>query len=139
MGAADVNAPLAVKSVMTPWPFSIDIDAPLNQARVVMREQEIRHLPVTQNDVVVGIVTDRDIKLLLGPDFDYPPIRELRVRDIYAEPYLVEQDTPLAEVLEQMVTRHIGSAVVVCGGALTGIFTALDACRELALRLDGRA
>lgn len=131
-GNRHVDATLAVRNVMTPWPYSIDLDAPLSDARQLMRKYEIRHLPVTRDDAVVGIVTDRDIKLILGPDFDYPAIRELRVRDIYAEPYVVNEDTPLNEVLREMVRRHIGSAIVTESGRLSGIFTAFDACRALA-------
>jgi CBS domain-containing protein len=118
---------------MTPFPYSIDIDAPLSEARAFMQHHRIRHLPVTAHRAIVGIVTDRDIKLMLGPDFAYPPERELKVRDACAEdPYVVPASTPLALVAETMAKRHIGSAVITKKDALVGIFTSTDACRVLA-------
>jgi CBS domain-containing protein len=118
---------------MTPFPYSIDIDAPLSKARLLMRRHRIRHLPVTAQRAIVGIVTDRDIKLVLGPDFAYPPEKELTVRDVCVEdPYIVPASTPVAVVADTMAKRHIGSAVVTKKQALVGIFTSTDACRALA-------
>jgi CBS domain-containing protein len=122
-----------IVGVMTPFPYSIDIDAPLSEARAVMRRHRIRHLPVTAQRAIVGIVTDRDIKLLLGPDFAYPPEKELKVRDVCVEePYIVPASTPVAVVADTMAKRHIGSAIIMKNAALAGIFTSTDACRVLA-------
>lgn len=118
---------------MTPFPYSIDIDAPLSEARAFMQHHRIRHLPVTAQRAIVGIVTDRDIKLMLGPDFACPSENELKVRDVCVEdPYVVPASTPVAVVAETMAKRHIGSAVITKKDALVGIFTSTDACRVLA-------
>ncbi len=118
---------------MTPFPYSIDVDAPLSEARAFMQRHRIRHLPVTAHSAIVGIVTDRDIKLVLGPDFAYPPENELRVRDVCVEdPYVVPATTSVAVVADTMAKRHIGSAIVTKRGSLVGIFTSTDACRALA-------
>jgi CBS domain-containing protein len=122
-----------IVAFMTPFPYSIDIDAPLSDARAFMQRHRIRHLPVTAQRTIVGIVTDRDIKLMLGPDFAYPPERELKVRDVCVEdPYIVPASTPVAVVAETMAKRHIGSALITKRDALVGIFTSTDACRTLA-------
>ena len=42
---------------------------------------------------------------------------------------------PVTTVLDEMVSRHIGSAVVTDSGHPVGIFTALDACRHLSVIL----
>jgi acetoin utilization protein AcuB len=98
-----------------------------------MRRHRIRHLPVTAQRQIVGMVSDRDIKLVLGPDFAYPPEKELTVRDVCVEdPYIVTASTPVAVVADTMAKRHIGSAVVTKKQALVGIFTSTDACRALA-------
>ncbi len=118
---------------MTPFPFSIDIDAPLGEARRFLRERHIHHLPVTREGVLAGILTDRDIKLALGPDLDSPPERELYVRDVFQpDSYVVEAGELLEHVAGTMAERHIGSALVTRGGKLVGIFTTTDACRALA-------
>lgn len=51
-------------------------------------------------------------------------------------PYVVWADTPVAEVLGEMLTRRVGSALVVDQrslqrGRVVGIFTAVDAVKAL--------
>jgi len=127
-----------VIAFMTPFPHSIDIDASLAQARRMMREGNFRHLPVTAGGDIVGVVTDRDIKLLLGPDFGNPDERELKVHDAYIDkPCVVPASTPVATVARTMTEHHIGSAIVTKNDKLVGIFTVTDACRALAEILHG--
>jgi len=126
----------AIKSVMTAFPYSIDIDAPIEEAIEFMRRESIRHLPVTENGDLKGLVTDRDIKLVLGPDFAYPEPEELSVRDVLStDTYVVDLATPLDVVLEHMATHRLGSALVTRKGRLAGVFTTTDACRAFADRL----
>ena len=40
---------------MTPFPHSVDIKAPLDEAQEFLREHRIRHLPVTDEGVLVGV------------------------------------------------------------------------------------
>ena len=118
---------------MTPFPHSIDVDAPLEDAHKLMREHHFRHLPVMSGGEIVGVLTDRDIKLVLGPDFGSPDERELRVRDAYVEKAcVVPASTPVAKVARVMAQNRIGSAIVTKHGKLVGIFTVTDACRALA-------
>ncbi len=118
---------------MTPFPHSIEIDEPLLAARRMMLEHHVHHLPVVKNHQLQGIISDRDIKLLLGPEFDYPNPRDLTVADAYVEnAYAVDINTMLKEVLRAMAERRIGAAVVTRNDQLAGIFTAVDACRTLA-------
>ncbi len=122
-----------VIAFMTPFPHSIDVDAPLEDAHKLMREHRFRHLPVMSGGEIVGVLTDRDIKLVLGPDFGTPDERELRMRDAYVErPCVVPASTPVANVARVMAQNRIGSAIVTKHGKLVGIFTVTDACRALA-------
>jgi acetoin utilization protein AcuB len=122
-----------ILAYMTPFPYSIDVDAPLAEAHAFLRERHIRHLPVTAQGGLVGILTDRDIKLALGPDLDSPPERELAVRDVFQpDSYVVDAGEQLEAVAATMAERHVGSALVTRGGKLVGIFTTTDACRALA-------
>jgi CBS domain-containing protein len=133
-GIAMRDAP-KLKNVMTPFPYSVDADAPIEQAVEFMREHKIRHLPVTKKGSLTSLVTDRDIKLVLGPDFAYP--RDLKVRDAMVKDcYIVDLATPLSAVLRHMAQHRIGSAVVTRRGKLAGVFTSNDACRALADCLD---
>ena len=128
-----------VIAFMTPFPYSVDVDAPLKDAHALMREHRFRQLPVTSAGAIVGVLTDRDIKLVLGPDFDRPKEEELSVRDAYVEqPCVVSASTPVATVARTMAEKHIGSAIVTKKGRLVGIFTVTDACRALAQVLEGQ-
>lgn len=123
----------AIKAVMTPFPYSVDANAPIDKARKFMSEHGIRHLPVTDRQEIVGVLTDRDIKLYLGPDFDYPSEKEARVKDVYMDkPYIVDLNERLDRVLKTMAERHIGSVLVTRHGKLAGVFTSTDACKSYA-------
>ena len=126
-----------ILAYMTPFPYSVDVDAPLAEAHAFLRERRIRHLPVTERGQLAGVLTDRDIKLALGPDLGSPPERELSVRDVFQpDCYVVDAGTPLLTVAATMAERHLGSALVTRGERLVGIFTATDACHALARLLQ---
>jgi len=128
-----------ILAYMTPFPFSIDVEAPLAEAHAFLRDRNIRHLPVTRDGVLAGVLTDRDIKLALGPDLGSPPERELRVSDVFQpESYVVDAGERLEDVAATMAERHVGSALVTRAGKLVGIFTTTDACRALARVLRDR-
>jgi len=102
-----------------------------------MREHKIRHLPVMDKGVLKGVVSDRDIKLMLGPDFAYPNPRELKVGNVMIEDcYVVDLATPLRAVLRHMAEHRLGSALVTRRGKLAGVFTSTDACRAFADYLE---
>lgn len=129
----------SVMGSMTPFPHAIDVEAPLTAAREMMRERGFRHLPVISEGRLLGILSDRDIKLALGPDLGYAPEGELKVRDVYlADAYTVDGHTPLDQVAGTMAERHIGAALVTQHGRLAGVFTSTDACRALARFLRER-
>jgi acetoin utilization protein AcuB len=115
---------------MTPFPHSVKTEDPLIRAQALMAEHEIRHLAVTEDDHLVGVLTDRDLKRALDPDLGLPPKAELLVRDVFVtDAYVVEGGEPLDLVLDHMATNHIGSALVTRDGLLVGILTATDSCR----------
>ena len=71
-----------IKNFMTPFPYAIGESAPLEEARAFMRAKRIRHLPVTRDGVPIGMITDRDVNHVLGPDFAYPNPGELTVGQV---------------------------------------------------------
>ena len=128
-----MTAPLTVGDVMTRGPWVVDDDAPLRQARHLMVDREIHHLPVVQRGRLVGVLSDRDLKRALDPDLGLPPEDELFVRDVCVfDAYTVPPEEPLERVLREMAARHIGSVLVTDGAGLVGILTASDACRLFA-------
>jgi acetoin utilization protein AcuB len=122
-----------IRRIMTPFPHTIAAEAPVSEAREFLNHHRLHHLPVMDGEHLVGIIGDRDLKLLLGLDPDYAQRTDLRVRDaMVTDVYVVDLNTPLDQVLDALVARQIGSALVTRKGRLAGVFTVTDACRELA-------
>jgi len=122
-----------VGAVMTPLPRAVDVNTPLREARGLMRERGIRHLPVQKEGELVALLSDRDIKRALDSGLGLPGVDELFAGSIAVfDPYTVPEATPLDEVLREMADRHIGSVLIEQEGDLLGIFTSSDAVRLLA-------
>ena len=55
-------AAIAVRDIMTASPLvTIDLDAPTSEAARLMREHNIRRLPVMKDGALVGIITSKDL------------------------------------------------------------------------------
>lgn len=123
-----------VELYMTPSPHTIAHDQPLAEAHRIMRAHGIRHLPVVDGDQLVGLLSQRDLHLfetLDDVDPEQVPVREAMTQEIYS----VSPSTTVSEVAAQMADSKLGSAVVVDGGRVVGIFTAVDGLRGLSLLL----
>ncbi len=114
----------AVKTVMTPFPWSIDVKEGLEKAKAMMVEHGIRHLPVSEEGELVGVLSERDSMSHEGEDVT---VEAACRRDAY----IVDMAAPLARVAFELSRRRIGSALVMREGKLVGIFTSSDACRSL--------
>lgn len=116
-----------LKTAMTPFPYSVDVSASMEEARAVLASHDFHHLPVTRDGHVCGIVHAED---LAGTDA--APVHA----HYRADAFVVDIETPLAEVLEAMLERHVDAAVVMRHGKLAGVFTTTDACRAFAALLN---
>ena len=115
-------------AAMTPFPHAIDLHAPVQDAAAMMAHHEIRHLPVTDSNALVGIVSARDLAEHEAGNW--------LVADVYrGDPYVVEADFPLEAVLQTMATRHLGAVIITRHGRLAGIMTTVDVCRTFAVHL----
>lgn len=126
-----------VQKFMTSQPYSIEADRAVSEAQKIMADARIRHLPVTRNSKVSGMLSERDIKAALGIAGTSPD--SLLVGDICSEPaYVVSPEASLRDVSIEMAEHHYGSAVVAQNGKLVGILTTVDICRALAEVLEQR-
>src|SRR5512138_1810184 len=120
-----------VRKHMTLSPQVVSSGQTLLQAHQIMRERNIRHLPVVDDGRLVGVVSQRDLYLLetlKGVD----PGAEIVAEAMAREPYAVPPDAPLEEVAAAMAESKFGCAVVVDRGSVIGLFTTVDALRALA-------
>jgi CBS domain-containing protein len=122
-----------VKSVMTPFPHSIDVDDTVENASKMMAEHDIHHLPVTERGKPLGVVTDRAVNRLLAERAAHsgggshsrdgsPRVRDVANFDIL----VVDLLAPLDGVVMEMARQRLTTALVVREERLVGILTAGD-------------
>lgn len=119
---------------MSPSPVTINLRRPIAAARSAMREHQIRHLPVLDGGQVVGLVSERDllvVESMPGVNPTVVRVEEAMVQGVFQ----VSSATPVADVVEAMIERKLGSAVVVDDDQVVGVFTTIDALRALRDRL----
>lgn len=118
-----------IQKFMTTMPHTIGSDMTIKKAMEIMREHRIRHLPVQKGGKLVGIITDRDVKL--ARSFQGPG--ELSVDDVMTpDPYVVGPEASLNDVVLEMAEHKYGCAIVQQdNGKVVGIFTDNDGLRVL--------
>ena len=141
-----------VRDIMTRSPYSIELETPLGTAIDVMIERKIRHLPVVdERGVVVGIITDRDLRsAVLTPALEQylsdaarrrlrgvvGTLESLRVKDaMTCNPITTRPDMPVTQAAALMLEARIGSLPVIENGKLIGIVTDRDAVEALAMQV----
>jgi acetoin utilization protein AcuB len=90
----------------------------------LLREHQIRHLPVVEDGKLVGIITDRDIRLIF-PSAVTAAQRQQDPHDAL-EKVSVTSETPIADAARLLLERRIGGLPVVEGEHLVGIITKDD-------------
>ena len=126
--------PEKIKAVMTRYPFTVSPQSTIREALQTMDRYDIRHIPVTESEKVIGVLSEREIRRFESVmDADKVAARDVMV----SNPYFVTHGTPLVEVVKVMQSKKIGSAVITKNnGEILGIFTTTDALRILAELLE---
>ena len=112
-----------VKDVMIRDVVTIDSGATLLDVASKMRDANIGMLPVIEDGVVRGVVTDRDLVIRAMVNDVRPS--EARVNEYVSEPpRCAEADWPLEDAMDEMARQHVGRLPVVdSGGAVVGVVT----------------
>ena len=125
---------IRVADWMTETVLAVDTYDSIAIARQLMAKHRVNQLPVLENDQLVGLVTDRDIRDA------YPTsmmIDQTKAIDSFAEKVTVEEvmthdvlivrpDTPLTTAVGLLRKHRIGSLPVVEDKSLVGIITRSD-------------
>ena len=123
-------------------PVSIGPDASYYEARNLIHEKGVRHLPVVdKNNMLIGIVTDRDIREAAPSDATLLSVQELNylLGKLKVSSFMtpkgklitITPDTIIEEAVQLMHDNKIGCLPVVDEGRLYGIFTERDALDHL--------
>jgi CBS domain-containing membrane protein len=124
-----------VHEVMTPSPLMIQADASLFDARRVMHEHHVRHLPVcNEKGELVGLLTQRDllactVSVLAEVDQQSQneleqgiPVREVMTTNIAC----VQQHSSVIEAADYFLEHNHSCLPVLDGEELVGILTEVD-------------
>jgi acetoin utilization protein AcuB len=137
---------MRIKDVMTRNPVTVESDTLVLDAQKLMREKNIRRLPVLDEGKLVGIITQHDLLMASPSPATSLSIHELnyllskmKVKEImHKNPMTFTPDTPFEEALKIGQEKKIGSFPVLENGKLVGIATESDIVRFLTRALGLR-
>ncbi|MGB7948679.1 MAG: CBS domain-containing protein [Candidatus Binatia bacterium] len=126
--------PIRVADWMTESVLAVETFDSINIARQLMAKHRVNQLPVLDNERLVGIVTDRDLRdayptsmmIDRGEEIDRfadsVTVEEVMSHDVFT----VHPDTPLAKAVGLLRRHRIGSLPVMKNKKLVGIITRSD-------------
>ena len=124
-----------IGEVMSTVPITIPDDLSLTDAQQRMFDHKIRHLPVLNGEHLVGLLSERDIALIGG----IPSVKLDKVtvgQAMHEKPFTCNPGDSMREVTTTMLEHKFGSAIVMDDGKVVGMYTTVDALRELISVLD---
>lgn len=137
---------MKVRDLMTASPHTLAPGATLGDALAVMGKHGIRHLPIVENNRIVGLISERDVKMALGPDSMSMDLDQIdpRQADGPVDWFMVDgvltvnAEAPLGAACRLFVTTKIGALPVVEGGKLVGILSVIDLLEAAAPLFDAK-
>jgi acetoin utilization protein AcuB len=129
-----------VRHLMTTAPITVPPSTSVVEAKALMARSRIRHLLVVEDGRLLGIVTDRDIRLNMPSPATSLSVWELNyllaklvVREIMTKSVITITPRHNARDAARLMLEHkIGGLPVVDGKRLVGIVTETDLVRALA-------
>jgi acetoin utilization protein AcuB len=137
---------LTVNDLMTFDPDAVSPDVPLSEVVAKMNRDGCRQLPVVEDGKLVGIVTDRDVRLAVNSPIieeEHTVRHEERAELLHqlvvascmtVEPMTVTTDLPAREAADLLALYKFGALPVVDDGKLVGIISVTDFLRHMASR-----
>ena len=124
-----LNVP--VEEFTTPDPITAPESMPVEDMAQLMKEFGIRHLPVKRQNKIVGLISQRDLNVVMALDVNKKMM--LRARDLMITNLAtIRSSASLDEAAFQMSSKKIGSLLVYDNADnFLGIFTATDALNAL--------
>ena len=137
---------MTARELMTSNPATVTPQATIAEAWDLMRELDVRHLPVVDGDVLVGMLSDRDLgtvdvsRVLTEAGADTlrrhlsRPVIQLMSTDVVA----AEPETELSDLLTLLLEHRVGAIPVVTPDTrqIIGIVSYIDVLRVLQKGLE---
>ena len=114
---------MKIANYMSPTPVTITSGATIDQARALMRERRVRHLPVIQDEQVIGLITDQDLWAAWLPSL----LTDLTVKDLMKNnPCIMPPETSIYQAARTLYENKLTGLLVMDQGRLLGIVTLAD-------------
>jgi acetoin utilization protein AcuB len=88
----------------------------------IMQQHSIRHLPVVEDNRLVGLVTESSLRPYLSPEKLKLPLREVMI----INPITIDPEADIDEAARLIYKYKIGGLPVISQGKLVGIITISD-------------
>ncbi len=124
---------MRVNELMTKNPATLEVDATVRDAVRILAELDVRHLPIMEDKALVGIVSDRDLREMLGIESGETRRAKLdtAVSEIMsADVQIVGPEDEVGDVIDLMIEQKLGAVPVVDRGSLVGVVSYVDILRE---------
>ncbi|MNF46179.1 inosine 5'-monophosphate dehydrogenase [compost metagenome] len=130
---------MLIKEIMTTRVATVSMDDRLNVIKEIFEQAHFRHLLVLEDEVLMGVISDRDLLRALSPylDTDAEMNRDTetlnrRAHQIMSrEPITISPERSLQEAASIMLEQHVSCLPVLENGALVGIVSWKDLLRVM--------
>ena len=130
---------MLIKEIMTTRVATVSMDDRLNVIKAIFEQAHFRHLLVLEEEVLVGVISDRDLLRALSPylDTDAEMNRDTetlnrRAHQIMSrQPITISPERSLQEAASIMLEQHVSCLPVLENGALVGIVSWKDLLRVM--------
>lgn len=115
-----------LRSIMKRDPITVGDTDVLGNAHQIMTRAQIRHLPVTSDGRVIGVLSERDVLAARARSTDLPWWK-LQVHDAMTmPPHTAHPDDSIIEAAARLAMYKLGCLPVIELGRLVGIVTVTD-------------
>ena len=125
---------ITIANVMTKSVISVDVTITVNEAAKMMEDAKVGAVIVMENNLPVGIVTDRDfsVKVVSHAYQITAPVKQIMSSPLVS----INSDETVRMAADLMHDRRIRKLPVIDDGKIVGIITATDIVNLLAVSVE---
>lgn len=132
---------MTARDLMTPDPETVSPDTTIAEVWDLMRDLDVRHIPVVDKGTLVGMLSDRDLAHLNvlrvltaeGADALRRQLATPAVQVMTSDVISVEPETDIGEVVSLLIEHRVGAVPVITAESrqIVGIISYVDVLRAV--------
>ena len=127
---------MQAKDMMTENPYTAGPGNTIYEVLWTMTDRGIRHVPVLQENELIGILSERDMRqfslsMLDAPESIAEKLKQSVVDFMSSDVVTVSLDTPISELIDLLIENRVGALPVLdaVSGELAGTISYVDVLR----------